>query len=99
MIPKPLNSPRSSNCFMVEIKIVHDKPTCIGCAACTAVAPEFWEMHDDKSHVKGSNAVQKDTGEWEELVIEEKDYQQNREAADVCPVNCIHIEKDKKREI
>ncbi len=83
---------------MVEIRIIHDKPTCIGCAACTAVAPDFWEMVGDKSHVTGSHPLPENK-EWEEMTIEEKDYSKNREAADVCPVNCIHIEKDKKREI
>ena len=83
---------------MVEIRIVHDKPTCIGCAACTAVAPEFWQMVADKSHVIGSHPLPSNT-EWEELKIEEKDHSKNREAADVCPVNCIHLEKDGKREI
>ncbi|MFH0714440.1 MAG: ferredoxin [Candidatus Diapherotrites archaeon] len=83
---------------MVEIKIVHDYANCIGCAACTAVAPEFWEMKGSKSHPKGAIESKACPG-CEEVVIAEKDYAKNKEAADVCPVNVIHIEKDGKREI
>jgi len=28
-------------------KLEHDRPNCIGCGACVAVAPDFWEMDDD----------------------------------------------------
>ena len=27
---------------MAKYTIDHDRPTCIGCAACEAIAPEFW---------------------------------------------------------
>ena len=69
----------------------HDRPNCIGCAACEAVAPEFWEMKEDgKSDIK--NARNRDDG-WQELDLEEKDFNANKEAADSCPVNVIHIVK------
>ena len=69
----------------------HDRPNCIGCAACEAVAPNFWEMNSDgKSDIK--NAKNVDNG-WQQLEIEEKDFQANKEAADSCPVNVIHIIK------
>ena len=67
----------------------HDRPNCIGCAACEAVAPDFWEMKEDgKSDIK--NATNLDTG-WQEKEIDEKDFAQNKEAADTCPVNVIHL--------
>ncbi|MAG91055.1 hypothetical protein CMO83_00090 [Candidatus Woesearchaeota archaeon] len=71
----------------------HDRPNCIGCAACAAVAPDFWEMNEDgKSDIiKGKNVED----EWQELDIDEKNYNENKEAADSCPVNVIHL-KDKK---
>lgn len=71
--------------------VQHDRPNCIGCAACEAVAPEFWEMNEDsKSDIKGGkNRVDG----WQELELEEKDFQLNKDAADSCPVNVIHIVK------
>ena len=69
----------------------HDRPNCIGCAACEAVAPEFWEMNGDgKSDIKNGKNV--DNG-WHELDFEEKEFQENKDAADSCPVNVIHIVK------
>ena len=72
-----------------KFQIFHDRPNCIGCAACAAVAPDFWTMHEDgKSDIVGSK---KNDDETEELDIDEKDYNENKEAADSCPVNVIHI--------
>ena len=72
-----------------KYQIQHDRPNCIGCAACAAVAPDFWEMHEDgKSDIIGSKKTE---DEWEELDIDEKDLACNKEAADSCPVNVIHI--------
>jgi ferredoxin len=74
---------------MAKYQIEHDRPNCIGCAACAAVAPDFWEMNDDgKSDIKKSRA--RDDG-WQEADIGESDFQANKEAADACPVNVIHI--------
>lgn len=77
---------------MTEFKIIHDRPTCIGCAACTAVAPETWEMNSDgKADIKGCKE------EGENQVLEVNELGNNQQAAEVCPVNCIHIfQKDKK---
>ncbi len=73
-------------------RIIHDRPNCIGCGACAAVCPKFWEMNDDgKSDLRGS----RDEGEMQVLDVEEIGC--NMDAAEVCPVNVIHIEKDGKR--
>jgi len=78
----------------MAIKIIHDKPVCIGCGACAAVCPEYWEMgNDGKSDLKGGKK------EGEIQVLEVKEEGCNKDAAQSCPVNCIHIEKDGKREI
>ena len=67
-----------------KYQIQHDRPNCIGCAACAAVAPDFWTMSEDgKSDIVG---CKKRDDEWEELDIEEKDFKANKEAADSCPV-------------
>ena len=74
--------------FMGKYKIEHDRPNCIGCAACAAVAPDFWEMGDDgKSNLKGA----KKEASSETKDIEDKDFDTNKAAADSCPVNVIHI--------
>ena len=74
----------------------HDRPNCIGCAACEAVAPEFWEMNQDgKSDIK--NGRNREDG-WQELGFEEKNLQENKDAADSCPVNVIHIVNKKTGE-
>lgn len=74
---------------MAKYRIDHDRPNCIGCAACAAVSPDFWEMKDDgKSSIIGCK--EKDD-EWEELEIDEKDFEENKEAAESCPVNVIHL--------
>ena len=78
-------------------KIVYDRKGCIGAAACAAVSPEFWEMKDDgKAHLIGSKT---DENGHEVLIIKEsqmtdnmkKAFESNKEAAEVCPVQVIHI--------
>ncbi len=76
---------------MAKILIDHDYPECIGCGACAAILPEFWLMEGDKVHLEGSHKV----GEHENLELtSEEDFNKNKEAAESCPVNCIHILKD-----
>lgn len=72
-----------------KYKLEQNHPDCIGCGACVAVAPDFWEMVDDgkASIIKGTLREDK----WEEKEIEGKDMQQNKEAAESCPVNVIHL--------
>ena len=79
---------------MPEFTIDHDRPNCIGCGACAAVNPQFWTISpvDGKSDIVNSARVE-DAGEIvrETLDIAEPDYAKNREAADCCPVNVIHL--------
>ena len=80
---------------MGKFKLEHDRPNCIGCAACAAVAPDFWEMNDDGKSDIIDAPVREDA--WQEKEIDEKDFQANKEAADACPVNVIHIIEDGKQ--
>lgn len=74
----------------------HDRPNCIGCAACEAVAPDFWEMNEDgKSDIKNAKNL---ANGWQELEFKEKNFVENKDAADSCPVNVIHIVNKKTRE-
>ncbi len=78
----------------MDYKVEHDRPNCIACAACSIVAPQFWQMspEDGKSDLVNSKRVT-DSSEIvkEELAIEQKDFAANKTAADMCPVNVIHI--------
>lgn len=88
---------------MTKFKIEHDRPNCIGCGACAAVSPSFWIMSetDGKSDLVDSQH----TTDGDEIVKEERelddiDSTKNREAADCCPVNVIHIfDLEKKQKL
>lgn len=71
-------------------KIRHDRPNCIGCNACANIAPNFWTMSamDGKSDIIGSQLGEDG---WEELDIEDKDFDLNMASAESCPVNVIHL--------
>lgn len=70
---------------MAKIKLEREK--CIGCGSCSALCPKYFEMVEDgKSHIIG--AEKKDI---EELDVEKLDSAEA--AAEVCPAQCIHIEK------
>jgi len=78
-------------------KIVFDRKNCIGAAACAAVAPDFWVIKDDgKADLKG-HKVDKDGNQV--LVVKESEMTKegkkvlalNKQAAEVCPVQVIHI--------
>jgi ferredoxin len=81
-----------------KYRIVHDRDICIGCAACPSVAPDYWEMEEDgKSsiigHVKTGNGEEEILGTQEKPLTE--DFEENMEAGEVCPVNCIHLKEVK----
>ena len=74
----------------------HDRPNCIGCAACEAVAPDFWEMNEDgKSDIKNAKTLENG---WQEREIGETNFIENKDAADSCPVNVIHLVNKKTGE-
>jgi len=62
------------------MKINFEKEKCIGCGTCQAVCPKFWKLADNgKAEYLGEQEL--------------KEPGCNQEAADACPVQCIHIEK------
>ena len=79
---------------MTEHKVEHDRPGCIGCGACAAVAPELWEMSgvDGKSDLITCERKE-ENGEvvLEFSGISQDDFGKQKEAAESCPVNVIHI--------
>ena len=79
------------------VKITHEKWKCIMCGMCAGTCPEFWEMGSDgKAQLKGAEYKKVDEGELGELNVE--DVKCNKEVADGCPANCIHIKEEKKEE-
>jgi ferredoxin len=67
-------------------KVIHEREKCIGCGACAAVCPDFWEMGDDgKSVLKGGKKIGKNF----ELTV--KDAGCCKDAENTCPVQCIHV--------
>ena len=77
----------------MKYKITHNRPDCISCGACAAIDPDTWKMDekdDGKADLIGSK--RREDG-WEEKEIEEKDLEINKESAEACPVNVIHIKK------
>lgn len=72
------------------MKITQDREKCIGCGACAAICPDFWEMSDDgKAKLRGSS---KNADGIYELSVE-GEAMCNEDAASGCPVNIIKIEK------
>lgn len=69
------------------MKITIEKPKCIGCGACVSLCPKYFEMgEDEKSHLKGSKSEERNGLEVKEIGC-------IQEAADACPVQCIHVKK------
>lgn len=71
-------------------KVEHDRDTCIGCSACASVCPKYWSMNSDgKADLIGAT----------EDVLDNlsEDFEDNIDAAECCPVNCIHVYKDDKK--
>lgn len=79
---------------MIKLYITHERANCIGCMACATLDPKNWKMNiDGKSDLIKSEKIN---------LIEKKEFQTNElekniETAQCCPVNVIHIFKDKER--
>jgi len=65
------------------MKITINKQKCIGCGSCTAVCPDLFELEDDRAQLK-KEAENKEDDETKKCA---------QEAADICPVQAIKVEK------
>lgn len=71
------------------MKVVFERQKCIGCGSCEAICPKHWKLaKDGKSQLLGSSQDKK-TGNYEKEIGKSEC---NQEAADNCPVQCIHVE-------
>ncbi len=73
---------------MAKYKIIFDRKACIGSGACTSVCPENWELVEKNGEFKAKP---------KKIEISEEEYVSNSEAAAICPVECIQIEKIKTK--
>ncbi len=80
---------------MANCKFIHDREGCIGCGACASLNPEDWKMSSEDG--KANLIESKDIGGQFEKDFEEKNLKTNKEVAESCPVNVIHIEKDNEK--
>lgn len=70
------------------MKIILEREKCIGCGSCQAICPDVFELKEDvKSHLKGGKGNPDEKSE--ELEIPEVSCV--KEAAEICPVQCIKI--------
>lgn len=77
---------------MPSYKVIYDREACVGAFSCVAVSPEFWLYTDDGKADLKSASYNIETKRWE-LLIDEKDLEEYKAAADVCPVVAIVIKK------
>jgi ferredoxin len=80
---------------MPKYKIIYDREVCIGAFACSAAAPDFWLFNEDGKADLKSATFNPETKKWE-MIIEQKDYEDNKAAAEACPVYAIVIEEIKE---
>jgi len=75
------------------IRITHYRYKCIGCAYCEEVAPQRWQMNelDGKSDLLESTEKK----EIQTAIVDENEYEENLQAAELCPVKCIKVERIK----
>ncbi len=73
----------------IKKEVQHDRPNCIGCAACAAIDPKTWVMNPDGKAdiVSGENFNEG----WQRKEIKEEEFKDHVDAAESCPVNVIHI--------
>ena len=75
---------------MPVFRIIHDRPGCIACGACAALNPDDWKM-DERDGLSNLIKGKRTEDHKEELDINQSDFDKNKECAEGCPVNVIHI--------
>ena len=73
------------------LRITHHREKCIGCGYCVEVAPYRWQMNanDGKSDLISA----KNKKGFYNLSVADDEYKNNKEAAELCPVKIIKVEK------
>lgn len=69
-------------------KIIFERYKCIGCGACVSVCPSHWEMNDDGKSELVDSKVNLENNNYEKEIGEAGCA---KDAAEGCPVQCIHV--------
>lgn len=75
---------------MAKFTITHDQSGCIGCGACEALCASNWVMEEVDGEIK---AILKKEH------IDDDELQENKEAAEACPVDVIHLHDENNNKI
>lgn len=69
------------------MKIILERPRCIGCGSCAAVCDRYFEMGDDNlAKIKGGRMA------GENMELETSEVGCAKDATEICPVQIIRIE-------
>ena len=76
-----------------KYRIVLERKGCIGVASCVGALPEYWSINEADEQKADLKDAKKDKEGNQELILEldEKQLETHKHAAEVCPVNVIHI--------
>lgn len=80
-----------------KYKIILVRENCIGCSACAAINPKYWEMSSDGKSIL-INSKKQENSKKEEFELElDLDFEMNMDSAQCCPITCIHIYQENKK--
>lgn len=80
------------------MNVRHERWKCIACAACSSIAPKFWEMSAEDNYADLVDSVHTQTAEGllesrKMTDISEKEKADLKESQQMCPVECIHVDE------
>lgn len=73
-----------------KITISQQRNKCIGCGACVTAARKYWKMNNEDGLADLIDGEVTSNG-MVTAKVDEADYEQNKKAADACPVNIIRL--------
>lgn len=73
-----------------KITISQQRSKCIGCGACVSASPKYWKMNNNDGLADLIDGEASENG-IVTAKVDEVDYEQNKKAADVCPVDIIRV--------
>jgi len=75
------------------MKVIFDRENCIGCGSCTVVCSDFWEIGKDGKAILRNSKLNPKTVKYEVSFEWSDEGGCNKDAADVCPVKAITVER------